>query len=66
MVFSVDWADVELEHVEAFLAEAREEGLVWEAKGDTVHPRAVTKAVAGFANSQGGYLIVGAERQGEH
>jgi predicted HTH transcriptional regulator len=49
--------------VEAFLAEAGDETLLWEAKGGAVKPNAasVRKAVCGFANSRGGFLILGAD-----
>jgi len=62
-LFGKPWDDVEVEDVEAFLAEAGDEGLLWEAKGtEQPHPGSVRKAVSGFANASGGYYIVGAER----
>jgi hypothetical protein len=33
-LFSVPWSQVELEHVRAFLDDAGEEGVTWEAKAD--------------------------------
>jgi hypothetical protein len=62
-LFPVVWKDLTADHVEAFLRDQTDEGLTWEAKGDRQpHPDSVRKAVCGFANSAGGYLIVGAER----
>lgn len=63
-IFGVPWPQLQLEHVQAFLAEAGDEPLLWEAKGAGVQPHAgsVQKAGCGFANSErGGYLIVGAD-----
>ena len=60
-LFGVPWGDLSIEHVEAFLSEEKEEGLVWEAKGTTLHADSVRRSVCGFANShEGGYLILGA------
>lgn len=59
--FGTGWEELSLEDVARFLADAREEGLSWEAKSE-VRPESVRKAVCGFANAQGGFLIVGAER----
>lgn len=57
------WEDLAVENVEAFLAEQEEEGLTWEGKGTTKpHRDSVRKGVCGFANSVGGYHIIGAER----
>ncbi len=62
-LFDVDWQDLDIEHVESFLAEAGDEGLTWEGKGEREpHRDSVRKAVCGFANAVGGYLIIGAER----
>jgi hypothetical protein len=67
-IFRVSWEGLELEDVEAFLNAAGDEGLTWEAKGGD-RPRAdsVRKAVCGFANAAGGgFLIIGAARQGDN
>lgn len=66
-VFGPAWADLELEHVEAFLEQdAEDEPLLWEAKGTKLDRHEIRKQVCGFANShEGGYLILGAKRQGE-
>jgi hypothetical protein len=65
-LFEVEWDNLELAHVAVFLSDAGEEGLTWEAKGgQTPNAGSVTKAVCGFANSRGGYLILGAERETE-
>jgi hypothetical protein len=68
-LFGVPWPQVEQKHVEAFLKEASEEGVTWEAKGggeDQARPRpdSLRKAACGFANQIGGYLIIGASREG--
>jgi hypothetical protein len=64
VVFDVQWADLTLADVERFLRAAEEEGLLWEAKGgDAPRSTAITKAVCGFANSEGGYLILGADQE---
>jgi Putative DNA-binding domain len=60
----VQWESLTLDDVEAFLAEAGDEGLTWEAKGtERPHPRSVLKQVCAFANAQGGYLLVGVRRE---
>lgn len=62
-LFDTSWEALSRESVERFLAGAGEEGLTWEAKGrKTPHRDSVRKAVCGFANAVGGYLIIGAER----
>src|SRR4051812_27394703 len=61
--FGDRWDGLRVEDVERFLADAGDEGLTWEAKGGREpHANAVRKAVCGFANAIGGYLIVGAEQ----
>jgi Putative DNA-binding domain len=61
--FDTDWQDLTVEHIERFLATAGDEGLTWEAKGNCEpHRDSIRKAVCGFANAVGGYLIIGAER----
>ena len=65
--------DVTLKRVEAFLAEAGEEVVTWEAKADDetrqrpegqapgrLGKNTIRKAVSGLANQIGGYLIIGA------
>ncbi|MHB1834693.1 MAG: AlbA family DNA-binding domain-containing protein [Solirubrobacteraceae bacterium] len=65
-LFDSPWDALDGGSVERFLSTARDEGLTWEAKGGTApHPDSVRKAVCGFANALGGYLILGAERSGE-
>jgi len=62
-IFGVLWSDLTLEHVQAFLKEAGDEPLLWEAKGTKLDGRAIRRQVCGFANShEGGYLILGAEQ----
>lgn len=64
--FDVEWSDLDVAHVEAFLAGTQEdEPLHWEAKGGEVTPDHVRRAVAAFANREGGYVIIGAERDRE-
>jgi|SRR5579884_3029253 len=67
-LFDADWDDLDVPSVERFLADAGDEGLIWEAKGGgkQPHPDSVRKAVSGFANSVGGYLIIGADRDGDN
>ena len=68
-LFRVPWSDLDKPHVVRFLADAGDEGLTWEAKGDAKESRwlrreQIEKAVSGFANSQlGGVLVIGAERK---
>lgn len=67
-LFGVAWDELELSHVQAFLAlEGREhESLTWEAKGGDIRPDMIHKAVSAFANSVlGGYLILGAAHDSE-
>ncbi len=62
--FDRPWDSLDVESVRRFLADADDEGVLWEAKGTRVpHRDSVRKAVCGFANSLGGYLILGAERR---
>jgi hypothetical protein len=51
-----------LEAVQAYLDEAEDEPLLWEAKGTRLHKSEVRAQVCGFANShEGGYLILGTD-----
>jgi len=66
-IFGVPWDDLTPEAVEAFLADAGDEPLTWEAKG-TLRPRpqSVRKHVCAFANANdGGFYIIGARREGK-
>jgi len=61
--FGGDWSSLDLARVEQFLTATREdEPLHWEAKSGKVTPDHVRHAVTAFANREGGYLIIGAER----
>lgn len=61
--FGSAWADLDVSHVENFLARTTEdEPLHWEAKAGEVTPDHVRRAVTAFANREGGYLILGANR----
>jgi hypothetical protein len=64
-IFQTPWASLGLPALEAFLAEAEREALLWEAKGGGARPRpdSIQKHVCGFANRLGGYLILGADEQ---
>jgi hypothetical protein len=65
-IFGVPWEDLTLEAVEAFVTDAGDEGLTWEAKGtERPHPGSVRRHVCAFANSTGGFFIVGASRESE-
>ena len=47
----------------AFFAEAADEGLTWEAKGNAIRPEHVIEAASAFGNSLlGGYLVLGASQ----
>ena len=61
--FGTPWGDLTLADVEAFLAGQEDEGLTWETKGTEIRPASVLKAVCGFANQMGGFLILGATRE---
>lgn len=62
-IFGVDFDDLQLDSVLAFLAGAGSEPLRWEAKGGDIRPEHVTKNVGGFANAiEGGYLLLGFEK----
>jgi hypothetical protein len=65
MFFGTPWEGVTLDVVEAFLADAGDEGLTWEAKGTKQpHPHSVRKHVGAFGNTVGGFYIVGATQDG--
>jgi hypothetical protein len=68
-LFGVPWAQVELDQVKAFLADAEEEGVTWEAKADgedsPLHPGSIRKAACGLANQIGGHLLLGVHRSKE-
>jgi hypothetical protein len=74
-LFRVPWAKLDLQDVEAFLADAQDdEGLTWEAKADDddertrpegeepgrLQGRTVQKGASALANQIGGYLLLGA------
>jgi hypothetical protein len=63
-LFPSPWTSIELDDVRAFLADAGEEGVTWEAKADDdagrLRPDSIRKAACGLANQIGGYLILGA------
>jgi hypothetical protein len=65
-VFDVTWSDLTLSALKAFLADADEESVTWEAKADDqkrpLHSGSIRKAACGFANQIGGFLIIGARR----
>jgi hypothetical protein len=68
-LFGIAWEELGIADIERFLETAGNEGLTWEAKGDSAEHRwprrqQIEKAVSGFANSNlGGVLIIGAERR---
>jgi hypothetical protein len=62
-IFGADWSDLGLAHLTAFLDQAEDEPLLWEAKGTELNKKELRRQVAAFANShEGGYLILGADR----
>lgn len=65
-LFAVAVAEARVEDIQAFLATADDETLVWEAKADgkdSLRPEHVIKSVSAFANQIGGTLIIGAQRE---
>lgn len=63
-IFGPSWSELSLEDVRSFPADADDEPLLWEAKGTKLDKNEVRRQVAAFGNShEGGYLILGAERQ---
>lgn len=63
-IFGPEWMDLTLDHVQAYLDEADDEPLLWEAKGTKLHKDEIRRQVCAFANShEGGYLILGAKRE---
>jgi hypothetical protein len=70
-LFGVPFDELDLERVRTFLAEAADEGLTWEAKGDHhshrwVRPQQVYIPACGFANSHlPGVILLGADRDRE-
>jgi hypothetical protein len=67
--FPVPLFELSEEHVRAFLAEAEEEGVTWEAKADgpdgrgRLRPEHVRNGVGALANQIGGHFIVGAAKR---
>jgi hypothetical protein len=62
-IFAVSWSELTLDKVRAFLDEADDESLLWEAKGTTLDKSEIRRQVCALANShEGGYLILGADR----
>lgn len=66
--------DLSLEDLEAFLSDAGEEGVLWEAKADgtaegtgggRLRPQHVERPVCGFANQLGGCLLIGVKQNGD-
>ena len=60
-VFQVEWAHLGVEDIRAFFDTAGDEGLTWEAKAGKIDTRSIGEAVCGFANSVGGFLVLGVE-----
>ena len=63
-IFRASWDELAVEDVEAFLAEATEEGLNWEAKREQPRTASLAKAAGGMANAIGGFVLLGAVRDG--
>jgi Putative DNA-binding domain len=62
-IFGAPWSELRFEHVEAYLEQADDEPLLWEAKGTKLDPKEVRRQVCAFANGhEVGYLILGADR----
>ena len=54
-IFGVSWAELQVDHVRRFLADAGPEPLLWEAKGTELRADVIRVQVCGFANSHGVY-----------
>jgi hypothetical protein len=65
-LFDEPWQTLDLAHVRAFLDDAGDEGVTWEAKADDergrLHADALAKAACGLANQVGGYILIGAKQ----
>ena len=62
-IFGPEWDELTLQDVQAYLDQAEDEPLLWEAKGTRIDKNEVRTQVCGFANShEGGYLILGADK----
>jgi Putative DNA-binding domain len=62
-IFGAHWSELRLEHVQAYLDQADDESLLWEAKGTKLDPKEIRRQICAFANGhEDGYLILGAER----
>ena len=61
-IFRASWDALDAGDVEAFLADATEEGLTWEAKREQPRPASLAKAGCGMANAIGGFVLLGAVR----
>ena len=68
-LFETPWNDLDPDAVREFLTTAGDEGVTWEAKADDrrghLRPDSLRKAACGFANRDGGYILVGARRDAE-
>lgn len=63
--FGASWDELTLDDLRDFFAEARLEGLTWEAKSGAVRAEHVRQAVCGFGNSvRGGFLVLGVTQEG--
>jgi hypothetical protein len=67
-LFDKPWEELTFESLCGFLKEAGDEGLLWEAKGaekdgGVIRKESIYKALSGFTNSSGGYLLLGVERE---
>jgi hypothetical protein len=65
-LFGFPWDELTIDRLRVGLATAGDETADWEAKGTEIHRDHVTRAVAAFANAEGGYLVIGArgDREG--
>ena len=68
-MFGVEFSRLTVDDVRAFLEDAVEEGLNWEAKagdpddGKGVRPEHIRKSVCALANQIGGWVLIGAARR---
>jgi hypothetical protein len=63
-LFDMPLDDISLEVLEHALHAATDEDGRWEAKSRDLRPEHVQRALAGFANRDGGLLVLGAKRAG--
>lgn len=65
-IFGPELERVTLKDIQAYLDDADDEPLIWEAKGTALDKGVIRAQVCGFANGEeAGYLILGASKEGD-